>query len=101
FLTGNTGIQRVALTHTRFSDARVRGARSTRQAQGHRLTKRTRSDNKRRYPMKRRSFLELSAASAVAIAAPSIVRAQPRSKLKVGYLHTLAVDGQLWLADSM
>jgi len=51
--------------------------------------------------MKRRSFLELSAASAVAIAAPSIVRAQPRSKLKVGYLHTLAVDGQLWLADSM
>lgn len=50
--------------------------------------------------MKRRTFLELTAASAVAIAAPSIVRAQPR-KLKVGYLHTLAVDGQIWLADSM
>lgn len=50
--------------------------------------------------MKRRTFLELAAASAVAVAAPSIVRAQPR-KLKVGYLHTLAVDGQIWLADAM
>lgn len=50
--------------------------------------------------MKRRTFLELAAASAVTIAAPSIARAQPQ-KLKVGYLHTLAVDGQIWLADSM
>lgn len=50
--------------------------------------------------MKRRTFLELTAASALAAAAPSIALAQPR-KLKVGYLHTLAVDGQLWLADSM
>ncbi|HLT98767.1 MAG TPA: ABC transporter substrate-binding protein, partial [Burkholderiaceae bacterium] len=50
--------------------------------------------------MKRRNFLELAAVSAAALAAPAIVRAQPR-KLKVGYLHTLAVDGQIWLADSM
>ncbi len=50
--------------------------------------------------MKRRTFLELGAASALAAAAPSIALAQSR-KLKIGYLHTLAVDGQLWLADSM
>ncbi len=50
--------------------------------------------------MKRRNFLELAAVSAAALAAPAIVRAQPK-KLKIGYLHTLAVDGQIWLADSM
>lgn len=50
--------------------------------------------------MKRRTFLGVAAASAAAVAAPSLVRAQPH-KLKIGYLHTLAVDGQIWLADSM
>ena len=48
----------------------------------------------------RRSFLKASAMGAVAtLAAPSIVRAQGSSDpLRVGYLHTIAVDGQIWTA---
>jgi NitT/TauT family transport system substrate-binding protein len=34
-----------------------------------------------------------------ALGAPAIVQAQ--TPVRVGYLHTLAVDGQLWLADHM
>jgi NitT/TauT family transport system substrate-binding protein len=43
----------------------------------------------------RRTFLKTGATLGVAaIAAPAI--AQSRSKVKMGYLHTLAVDGQIW-----
>lgn len=48
--------------------------------------------------MKRRTFMGVAAASALAAAAPSIALAQNK-KLKVGYLHTLAVDGQMWIAQ--
>lgn len=37
--------------------------------------------------------------AATGLAMPAIVRAQ--SPVRIGYLHTLAVDGQLWLADHM
>ncbi|HVO90763.1 MAG TPA: ABC transporter substrate-binding protein [Casimicrobiaceae bacterium] len=44
----------------------------------------------------RRRFLKSGAAlGAAALAAPAI--AQSRTKVKLGYLHTLAVDGQIWL----
>ena len=43
----------------------------------------------------RRKFLLSGAAvGAAALGAPAI--AQPRAKVKLGYLHTLAVDGQIW-----
>jgi NitT/TauT family transport system substrate-binding protein len=49
----------------------------------------------------RRTFLQVSAAAVgtSAIAAPVI--AQAKTKVRVGYLHTLAVDGQLWLAQHL
>ena len=50
--------------------------------------------------MERRTFIEIAAAAAVTAMQPSLAFAQA-SKVKVGYLHTLAVDGQLWLADAM
>ncbi len=50
--------------------------------------------------MRRRTFLEISAAASLAAMQPHMAFAQSK-KVKVGYLHTLAVDGQLWLADSM
>lgn len=48
----------------------------------------------------RRKFLQTTAAVGIgagvgALGAPAI--AQARTKVKVGYLHTLAVDGQIWL----
>jgi NitT/TauT family transport system substrate-binding protein len=44
----------------------------------------------------RRTFLKTGAALGVtALGAPAI--AQQRAKVKLGYLHTLAVDGQIWL----
>ena len=48
----------------------------------------------------RRQFLQTAAAIGVGTGigitgAPAI--AQSRTKVKVGYLHTLAVDGQIWL----
>lgn len=54
--------------------------------------------------IKRRTVLKaLAAGSALAgvgsLAAPAV--AQGRAKVKCGYLHTLAVDGQLWLGDHM
>jgi NitT/TauT family transport system substrate-binding protein len=43
----------------------------------------------------RRTFMKTGAAlGAAALGAPAI--AQPRAKVKLGYLHTLAVDGQIW-----
>ena len=49
--------------------------------------------------MDRRNFMKLSGALALAGAAPAGARAAS-GKIKVGYLHTLAVDGQIWLAES-
>ncbi|NYT36960.1 transporter substrate-binding domain-containing protein [Allopusillimonas soli] len=51
--------------------------------------------------MKRRTFIQLAGASALAGAYPGLALAQEKVKIKAGYLHTLAVDGQIWLADSM
>ena len=39
------------------------------------------------------------ATGAAIIGAPAL--AQARTKIRVGYLHTLAVDGQMWLADHL
>jgi NitT/TauT family transport system substrate-binding protein len=50
--------------------------------------------------MRRRTFLEISAAASLTALQPQLASAQTK-KVKVGYLHTLAVDGQIWLADSM
>jgi NitT/TauT family transport system substrate-binding protein len=51
--------------------------------------------------MHRRTFLSGAgaAAGAIALGAPAI--AQAKTKIRVGYLHTLAVDGQMWLADHL
>lgn len=49
--------------------------------------------------MKRRTFISLAATGAAAMALPGLALAQT-DKIKVGYLHTLAVDGQMWLAES-
>lgn len=49
--------------------------------------------------MKRRTFLQLAATGAAGMALPGLSLAAT-DKLKVGYLHTLAVDGQMWLAES-
>jgi NitT/TauT family transport system substrate-binding protein len=49
----------------------------------------------------RRTFLQGTCAVAgiSAIGSPAI--AQAKTKIRVGYLHTLAVDGQMWLADHL
>jgi NitT/TauT family transport system substrate-binding protein len=49
--------------------------------------------------LERRTLLKGAGAglAIAAIGAPAI--AQARTKIRVGYLHTLAVDGQLWLAQ--
>jgi NitT/TauT family transport system substrate-binding protein len=49
----------------------------------------------------RRAFLQGTGAAAavVTLGAPAI--AQATTKIRVGYLHTLAVDGQMWLADHL
>ena len=47
--------------------------------------------------MDRRQFLTTTAGAAIGAftaAAPAI--AQGKTKLRVGYLHTVAVDGQIW-----
>ncbi len=46
--------------------------------------------------MKRREFLAGSAGLGAAIAMGRPAIAQARTKVRVGYLHTLAVDGQIW-----
>jgi len=50
--------------------------------------------------MERRTFLQLASATALTAMQPHLAQAQT-TKIKIGYLHTLAVDGQIWLADSM
>src|SRR5262245_52419347 len=49
----------------------------------------------------RRVFLHGTGAmlGVAAVGAPAI--AQAKTKIRVGYLHTLAVDGQMWLADHL
>ena len=42
----------------------------------------------------RRTLLKTTAAAAAAVALPAL--AQARTKVKVGYLHTPAVDAQIW-----
>src|SRR3954471_18884217 len=46
----------------------------------------------------RRTLVQAAAAAAVAGAATPLF-AQARTKLRVGYLHTPAVDGQIWLGQ--
>jgi NitT/TauT family transport system substrate-binding protein len=48
----------------------------------------------------RRSILHAGLTGALAAAAPASF-AQTRTKLRVGYLHTPAVDGQIWLGQQM
>jgi len=49
--------------------------------------------------LRRRTLLQAGAAASLGgIAAVAV--AQPRTKLRVGYLHTPAVDGQIWLGSS-
>ena len=49
----------------------------------------------------RRTLLHSGGAAAAisALGAPAI--AQAKTKIRIGYLHTLAVDGQMWLADHL
>ena len=49
----------------------------------------------------RRTFLQGTGAVAGAAAIGSPAIAQAKTKIRVGYLHTLAVDGQMWLADHL
>ena len=51
--------------------------------------------------MKRRTFIKMAAGTAAVALHASPVFAQSSTKVKVGYLHTLAVDGQIWLAEDM
>ncbi|MCS4505360.1 hypothetical protein KBTX_03577 [wastewater metagenome] len=55
------------------------------------------------YQTNRRNFLKGVGAGASLFAMGGVgpLIAKPRTKVKVGYLHTLAVDGQMWLADEM
>jgi NitT/TauT family transport system substrate-binding protein len=52
----------------------------------------------------RRQFLGTAAAGSAALGLSALgfpAIAQGATKIRVGYLHTLAVDGQLWLADHL
>ena len=51
--------------------------------------------------LNRRRFLQTTSAvvGAAVTGAPAI--GQAKTKVRVGYLHTLAVDGQMWLADHL
>src|ERR1700730_7522135 len=51
--------------------------------------------------MDRRKFVAATCSTlgASAIGLPAL--AQGRTKIRVGYLHTLAVDGQIWLSDHL
>ncbi|MEO5734965.1 MAG: ABC transporter substrate-binding protein [Rubrivivax sp.] len=50
------------------------------------------------HSIRRRTLIQAGAAAAVAGFAPHAF-AQARSKVRVGYLHTPAVDGQIWLGQ--
>jgi len=47
-------------------------------------------------PLDRREFL-VGAAAGAALSAPAI--GQSATRIRIGYLHTLAVDGQMWLSE--
>ena len=47
--------------------------------------------------LRRRTLLQAAGAATLGVAAAAV--AQPRTKLRVGYLHTPAVDGQIWLGQ--
>jgi NitT/TauT family transport system substrate-binding protein len=49
----------------------------------------------------RRAFLKGAGAAAGIATLGAPVLAQARTKIRVGYLHTLAVDGQMWLSDHL
>ena len=52
--------------------------------------------------MNRRKFLHTAGSGAAALGLSALgapAFAQARTKIRVGYLHTLAVDGQMWLAQ--
>lgn len=51
--------------------------------------------------MNRRKFLQGTGAALGLSAAGFPAIAQSRTKVRVGYLHTLAVDGQMWLAEHL
>ena len=48
--------------------------------------------------LRRRTLLQAGAAASLA-GFGAVATAQPRTKLRVGYLHTPAVDGQIWLGQ--
>ena len=51
--------------------------------------------------IKRRAFLQGTGVMVGlgTLGAPAI--AQAKTKIRIGYLHTLAVDGQMWLAEHL
>jgi sulfonate transport system substrate-binding protein len=49
----------------------------------------------------RRSLLQTLASASLSIGSRSPASAQPLTKVRAGYVHTLAVDGQIWLAHAM
>jgi len=52
--------------------------------------------------MDRRKFIVTACAAASVIAAPAIAAPMAaKTKIRVGYLHTVAVDEQIWLADHL
>src|SRR5690606_24651131 len=51
--------------------------------------------------MNRRKFLQGTGAAVGLAAAGFPAIAQSRTKIRIGYLHTLAVDGQMWLAEHL
>jgi NitT/TauT family transport system substrate-binding protein len=51
--------------------------------------------------LNRRTFIQGTGAVAGAVALGTPAIAQAKTKIRVGYLHTLAVDGQMWLADHL
>ncbi|MGH6815330.1 MAG: ABC transporter substrate-binding protein [Hyphomicrobiaceae bacterium] len=51
--------------------------------------------------LSRRRFLATTGAAIGACSLGSPAIAQAKTKIRVGYLHTLAVDGQLWLAQHL
>src|SRR5262245_47124114 len=51
--------------------------------------------------LKRRTLMQGATAPAGLAAIGGPASAQTKTKIRVGYLHTLAVDGQMWLADHL
>ena len=49
--------------------------------------------------MDRRKFIAATCSTVGMSAIGMPAHAQAKTKIRVGYLHTLAVDGQIWLAE--